>query len=120
MGEAPADSYEGEDLAYPWIGLVEVVPGEDLDRESQLPRDRGAFSVFVAFGIDKNGALARVARECELMNIEVVEYEDVEPLEERLSRVTLDDDLLEMIDWMFENKIGASLVQLNTFPLGSE
>lgn len=102
----------------PWIGLVHVGPLSDtVSTKNSLGTSRRAYSVFVALAHTRENALLALESECSLQDLEVLDVEDLELVEERIRREgKLDKEVTEMIEWMYEDKIGASLYRLNTYP----
>lgn len=76
-----------------WIGLVAVVPQPG---SRTLNDAKGAYVTAVAFVADRNAFEFVVAKALNELNLAPFEFEDVEPISERVSKWVVDDNLLEL------------------------
>ncbi len=93
MQHAPQLSVVGTMQEAVWIGLVGVVPQAG---SRTLNEAKGAYVTAVAFVADKNAFESVVAKALSELNLASFEFEDVEPLCERVSKWVVDDNLLEL------------------------
>ncbi len=78
-----------------WIGLLEVFP---LPGSCTLGNAAGAYTNALAWAADPSEFEAQVKHGLEDLGLCLGELEDVEPLDGRLSRYTIEDELHDLAD----------------------
>jgi hypothetical protein len=96
-----------------WIGLVEVVPrpGTDL-----LGSVSGAFVNFLVLATNESEYRDRVQTATSECGLKTVKIEDIEPLRMRLSRTSIDDELMSLAEEI-EKRGGFKFGTFHTFTL---
>jgi len=78
-----------------WIGLIEVVPRPGVDL---LGTVSGAFVNFLVLAATESEYRTRVHAATSERGLTTVKMEDIEPLRLRLTRTSIDDDLMSLAE----------------------
>jgi hypothetical protein len=94
-----------------WIGLADVVPQDD-----QAPiTGAGAFVNVVGIAVDQASFEGAVAQALDAAHLMLLTLEDVELLDERLARHSVDAEILEAAD-SAQKTLGIQLTTFYSYP----